>query len=532
MRVFNRPVAWGGEAWLWHCLRVRGRWLAACLLLLLLLQLGMTWWHRQRLDLEAGQVMAEGLAVAQQLGASLERLAQSEAPPCSMEDYALMAQILRDYQYTADIGRTVGDRLLCTALRGQLAVPIALPAPDFRLANGFSFLTAHRLAPRDPIPLDLTLYRGGVAFTPPLSFDSSYLAPEHSFYLLDGQLRYLFRILGKAPAEGGAPAVNWFTGLRRCSADGILCVVAQDRQPWLYQQPYGVAVLGLVVLGLGWGCLCGLPVIPSQRRLRVQALRRAIFQQQIQVWYQPQIQMATGKVTGFEALSRWQSDSLGNVPPSEFIPLAEQAGLIHPLTLHVLKQAVDQCAVLLRRHRSLTLSINLVLGPALTAEFFDKVRKRVLSRGGRCEQLVFEITETSAVGFANIQVVCDAIKRSGFRLSLDDFGTGFSNLSWLSHLHADEIKIDKMFIQALGEEGVAGRTADMLLSLTASLPSVAIVLEGVETQAQVERLTARGRHWIAQGWYYAKAMRSAELAGYIAQHGVAEGVTRASVVCG
>ena len=62
--------------------------------------------------------------------------------------------------------------------------------------------------------------------------------------------------------------------------------------------------------------------------------------------------------------------------------------------------------------------------------------------------------------------------------------------------------------------------------------TVAIVLEGVETQAQVERLTARGRHWIAQGWYYAKAMRSAELAGYIAQHGVAEGVTRASVVCG
>lgn len=523
MSILYDPSARGRALSWWHGWRGPTGWLLASLLLLVLFQLGMTWLERQRLGLETEQVLADGRAVARQLSDSLHRLAKAEVIPCSMEDFALMAQILRDSQLTADIGRRVGDRLICSALRGQLDPPIRLPASDYHLANGISFITAYRLAPQDPSPLDLTLYQNVVVSTPPQTFDTTLFAADHDFYLLDGQQHYLFRTLGQVPVNSKLPSPNWFTGLQRCSPDGVLCVVGQMQRPWLYQHSSGQAWLGLVLLVLPVGLLRGFFFARSNKHARIQALHHAIYQQQIQVWYQPQVRLESGKVTGFEALSRWYSDRLGPIPPSEFIPLAEQAGLIQPLTLYVLEQAVTQCAPLLRQHRQLTLSINLVLGSALNSAFFAKVKKLVLSRDIRCEQLVFEITETSAAGFANIQAVCDEIKRYGFRLSLDDFGTGFSNLAWLSQLRTDEIKIDKMFIQALGEDSVAGKTTDMLLSLIADLPSVAIVLEGVETQGQVDRLKARGHHWIAQGWFYAKAMPVAQLATFLVAHGVAGG---------
>jgi diguanylate cyclase (GGDEF)-like protein len=247
-------------------------------------------------------------------------------------------------------------------------------------------------------------------------------------------------------------------------------------------------------------------------------LRRAIgTDDQLSLHYQPKVSLATGRVTGAEALIRWQHPVRGKVFPDVFIPMAESTSLIHPLTSHVLELAVAQAKTWADRGTPIPVAVNLstrcLLDPGFAAQVFG-----LLYRTGLPAHLLkLEITESVAMADPEKALtVLRALHDGGISLSIDDFGTGHSSMTYLQHLPVDELKIDKSFVQAMatshGDE-VLVRTA---ITLAHNL-GLSVVAEGVEDDAAVVALRELGCD-VAQGYHYARPMPAADFDQWFADY--------------
>ncbi|WP_239164899.1 bifunctional diguanylate cyclase/phosphodiesterase [Actinoplanes palleronii] len=235
-------------------------------------------------------------------------------------------------------------------------------------------------------------------------------------------------------------------------------------------------------------------------------LRRAIgADDQLSLHYQPKIDLAGGRVTGVEALIRWQHPRLGRVAPDQFIPMAESTSLIRPLTSHVLDIAVHQAKDWSDRGMPIPVAVNLstrsLLDPHFPAQVFD-----LLHRVGLPVALLkFEITESMVMTDPEKALaVLRELRSGGISLSIDDFGTGHSSMTYLQRLPVDELKIDKSFVQAMGDshgDAVLVRTA---ITLGHNL-GLSVVAEGVEDLAAVAALRELGCD-VAQGYHFARPM--------------------------
>ncbi len=189
----------------------------------------------------------------------------------------------------------------------------------------------------------------------------------------------------------------------------------------------------------------------SADRLRlVGELRVAVDRGELEVFYQPLVSVANGTVVAVEALVRWHHPRRGLVAPDEFIPLAEHTGLIFPLTVVVLEQAVRQCRVWRDEGRMITMAVN-ISARSLDDPLLPTVLEAVLERWSvPADAIMIEVTETALA--SDVEVAVDALerlKRIGVRIALDDFGTGFSSLVQLRLLPIDEIKIDRSFVSRM-----------------------------------------------------------------------------------
>lgn len=235
-------------------------------------------------------------------------------------------------------------------------------------------------------------------------------------------------------------------------------------------------------------------------------LRRAIERQQLRVYYQPIVSIETGKIAGFEALVRWSHPTRGWVSPMEFIPLAEEMGLIGLIDRWVLREACTQ----LRRWQQefpsqmpLTISVNvsgLQLGQLGLLERLDKILRET-GIEGNCLKL--EITESSllhntACGIAMLK----QLKLLGIQLSIDDFGTGYSSLERLHQLPIDTLKIDRSFVNRLGDENDSLEIVRTIITLAHSL-AMDVVAEGVETPPQLAQLRSLNCEYV-QGYLFSR----------------------------
>lgn len=231
-------------------------------------------------------------------------------------------------------------------------------------------------------------------------------------------------------------------------------------------------------------------------------LRKAIERGQMVLHYQPQVDAERG-VVGAEALVRWRHPVRGLVMPGDFIPLAERTGLILPLGDWVLDEACRQLA-----HWScdpalapLVLSVNVSAAQLHQADFVPRVIDGLRAAAVAPERLRLELTESVLV--QDLQTIADkmaALKTHGVTLSLDDFGTGFSSLSYLKRLPLDELKIDQSFVRDLLEVESDATIVDSILALGRSL-GLKVIAEGVETEAQWHYLRDRGCH-LFQGYWF------------------------------
>jgi diguanylate cyclase (GGDEF)-like protein len=244
----------------------------------------------------------------------------------------------------------------------------------------------------------------------------------------------------------------------------------------------------------------------------VEELRVAIERQQLELHYQPQVDLGSGEVIAVEALVRWHHPRLGYVPPLEFIPLAEDADLMDPLTLLVLDQALAQCAAWRADKRSVTVAINISTTNLLNTKFCREVEKLLDQHKLLPDCLVLEITETTAMEeIDQCRKAIQELRNLGVGVSVDDFGAGFTSLAYLSSLAVNELKLDRSFINGLS---AAEGTRDLaLIRSTISLAhalGLRVVAEGVEDETSLELLSSFGCD-VVQGYLISKPKPAEEL---------------------
>jgi diguanylate cyclase (GGDEF)-like protein len=235
-------------------------------------------------------------------------------------------------------------------------------------------------------------------------------------------------------------------------------------------------------------------------------LDEALAHGQLRLHYQPVVDPDDGRITGAEALLRWQHPQRGLLAPDAFIAVAEESGQIRKLGRWVLDTACDQLAAWLAAgHAGLRLSINVSALQLREAGFPDEVAAAVVSRSLPRQALELELTESTllAEGDAAERAV-SALRGAGVRLAVDDFGTGYSSLAALKLLRPDRLKIDRGFVRDLPERAEDGALIQAMFGMAHAL-GIEVVVEGVETTAQRDWLQRCGQH-LQQGWLWARAL--------------------------
>jgi diguanylate cyclase (GGDEF)-like protein len=253
----------------------------------------------------------------------------------------------------------------------------------------------------------------------------------------------------------------------------------------------------------------------SPRRLAMMNdLRHAIEAHQLTVHYQTKRSLLTGGVRGVEALVRWQHPEHGFIGPVEFVPLAEQTGLIVPLTEFVLRTALGQCRAWHVAGNAIEMAVNVSARSLLDSHFPDTVARLLREARMSAEVLTLEITETGIlVDSARTKEILERLSGMGVKLSIDDFGTGFSSLARLKDLPVDELKIDRSFVSNMtvnnDDQAIVRSTIDLAHNL-----GLLVVAEGIEDEATMLRLAELGCH-LGQGHWFGRPVPAEELTQWL-----------------
>ena len=239
-------------------------------------------------------------------------------------------------------------------------------------------------------------------------------------------------------------------------------------------------------------------------------LRLAIDRSDLAVYYQPQVNLQSGRLVGFEALVRWHHPERGLVGPDEFISVAEDTGLIVRLGTWVLEQACREAASWPAARRDLLMSVNVSARQLADPDFLGAVARVLAETGLNPAALCLEVTESVlVVASETISLAIVSLRELGVQVSIDDFGTGYASLSYLVQFHPDSLKIDKTFVQRVGEDSMNFAIVAAIVGLAHSL-GLTVVAEGIETTQQLSLLRDLACDQ-AQGFLFAEAL-PAELA--------------------
>lgn len=259
----------------------------------------------------------------------------------------------------------------------------------------------------------------------------------------------------------------------------------------------------------------------SERNLMLlNAMRHALARDEFYLQYQPQVHLADGKVTGAEALLRWRHPQLGEISPTEFIPLAESGGMIVAIGEWVLHTAARQ----LRQWQQqgmpqLTVAVNLSAVQFRRHDFPDRVSRILQQTGLSPQSLELELTEAVAMDDPQAAVaMMDKLHALGVRMSIDDFGTGYSSLSYLKRFKVYKLKIDQSFVRDIGSDPEDKAIVTAIINLASSL-NLHTIAEGVETAEQLAFLRLQGCEEV-QGYYFSKPLEAAAFEAFLHKRGV------------
>jgi sensor c-di-GMP phosphodiesterase-like protein len=443
-------------------------------------------------------------------------------PKCSPAFLQQLARISFTYRYIQDSGAYGDGEYQCSPLLGDVRRKhFRLSPPDWRGKDGY-LVWFHQRNPLDVAREDLMIGRNGEYVSiDPQSYVDVVDEGRRPVAAVNVETNTIFAL---SPGANSAEMLDAWQ--RRGKVESRDWLYAVARSP---TRPLGVVVKSSRVgLLTGWanlfaawlsaGVLAGglvgwLAFRLLSRRLSFPALlERAIKREDIDVYYQPIVRLADRECVGAEALVRWEVDGRF-ISPEIFVPVAEERGIIQPLTDLVLQKVLGELAELLRARPAFYVSIN-VGGADLQSDRFLRVLTSSLQGTGiRPEQVRIEATERSFLDADATRKTIEAFRSAGHPVYIDDFGTGYSSLSYLQHFKVDVLKIDKSFIDTIAQEAATSIVAPHIISMAHAL-GLEIVAEGVEHTSQADYLVQRDVQF-GQGWLFGAPMPASALVEYL-----------------
>jgi len=241
------------------------------------------------------------------------------------------------------------------------------------------------------------------------------------------------------------------------------------------------------------------------------AMREANIESEFYLMFQPRINASTGETTSIEALARWESPTLGSIPPTQFIPIAERSGYISKIAQVLFRKAVDVAS---SWPETISLSFNLSPLEVTSIEHVRALIAIVEASDMPANRIIFERTGTAMIGQSEqVMTVLKELKSSGIKVALDDFGTGYSSLNYLSHMPLDIVKIDRSFLEGIEQNHASSSVLKSICDLCRNL-GLTNVIEGVETELQAKHVKVAGVDMI-QGYLYSKPVSPSHLESFL-----------------
>ncbi|WP_372354007.1 EAL domain-containing protein [Xanthomonas sp. NCPPB 3761] len=459
---------------------------------------------------------------------ALLSMAASRLPPCSPAHLAQMRALVLTSHYIVELGRFQQGRLSCTSW-GQLRNTVPQRTADFVVKRGIAVTT--RLLPlanpqRPLMALQLGDYN--VLINPdtladiniPPGLQLAIGTPDGQILSSTGTAAEHLLIDPTAKREPGALLLSQVLFGRDRRGDWAAVVT----EPVAYLRgPLAAARLQLVPIGIAVALLLvGAVLWVSRRRLSPLArLEIAVQRGEFIVHYQPIVALDSGACVGAEALVRWQQPDGVLVPPDAFIPLAEQSGLILPITDLVVAEVIRELGSTLAADPALHVAINVSADDIKSGRVQGVLAQALRGTGVDSGQLWVEATERSLMDIDVARTTITHLRGAGHTVSIDDFGTGYSSLQYLQGLPLDALKIDKSFVDTIGTHSATSAVTAHIIEMAKTL-RLRTIAEGVERQEQLDYLRAHGVD-LAQGWLFSRALPAT---GFIAYHAQARSATQ------
>ena len=485
--------------------------------------------HERQLAAHAHSVRQRADEIFASTERTLRDIADATGGLCEAEDIKLLQRATFRSLHIREIAIIEDGRLVCTT-RGVADPPLAVEPPDAVVPPPNQIVIYQRAPEReDDLPTIVVQARvfdriAVNAQINPLQF----LEPFRYVRDIDGVgLSVLTRDGLVIAGDPGLVGLRAGSGVLRIGAD-VIAVERSTRYPataavkasiaWLTRAWWREALIAGGAGGVAAAALVGFIVFLARRSLSLDAeLRLAIRRGEFFVQYLPTVDLESGACVGAEALIRWRHREKGIVRPDLFIPLAEETGLIEPMTEWLMRHVAEDLRALEREGIDAYIGVNLAPWHFRDHRVVDAARDIFGGAAVKLERVMFEITERSVVGDRGpAHEVMAALRGLGAKLALDDFGTGYSSLSYLRGFTLDYLKIDKSFIDAIGKGAATSGLVDVIIDMARKL-QLKVVAEGVETAEQAEYLRACGCEY-GQGWHFAKPLDPAAFREFARLH--------------
>jgi len=473
--------------------------------------------EQARLSVYAQRAILRTNISLDEIRSALHALAPLTMKPCSEQHIARMRQLTVNTRSIEEIGYFEQDILQCTSW-GRAEKHAEQTPVDFVTPDGMQVsLRIMPMVTQGNIMVAFR-YRSHNVLVVPSRFADVIVEPgiqlatatEQGYVLgdLNAPDPLLIRDIIANPVNG----IDDDNLIATAKGAGMIAVALEPRSflfQRLHQQQLMLLPIGLLIAAL----MIAVVIWAVRRRLSpLGELSLAVKKREFVVHYQPIIELETGLCIGAEALVRWQRPDGSMVRPDLFIPLAEESGLILPITDQVIAQVVHDLKQLLTGDRNLHIAINLSADDIKTGRALSSVQAALQDTGIEAQQIWLEATERGFMDINSARVTLSRARSMGYAVAIDDFGTGYSSLSYLQSLPLDALKIDKSFVDTIGTDSATSSVTPHIIGMAKTL-KLKIVAEGVETQQQADYLRQHKIEFV-QGWLYAKAMPAADFITY------------------
>lgn len=474
------------------------------LLLLVVSQIICSQYAKKDTEVQAQRIVDFSIQLNNEILESIHLVEVEKINNCSDENLNKLRRIVWNHDFVNDIGLVKNHYMLCSAIWGAFQPALVLPKVDYITGSGLSKIKNNgSILPYQSIG-NITLKNNTLVVITPNAFNAlKDLSNRYGIQIIAKKAKYTYFLSNYDESKKSKfhlPFQTWQVKL--CHPVKDVCAVVLDYQA-------GISHLSkselIVIVFMGWLfgsvlTLLGGYFIRSQDSLS-NRLKRAIKNNYLYVEYQPIVRLIDQKIVGVEALVRWNDAKYGQISPLFFVNLAEKLKLDQEITQFVLNQSLQDFKDIFKKNEEFTVSINLNKSDLISPSFYYFLKKKLEIFEVKPHHVVCEVTERVDLTLEELSKQIHKLKLLGCRISLDDFGTGTSNLSSLSELAFDTIKIDKLLLKHITQNKL---WADLVIAIIglAQEKQYKIVFEGVETAEQWQFLKKQIRCAFAQGWLF------------------------------